>query len=843
MSQGRYLCIHGHFYQPPRENPWLEAIELQESAHPFHDWNERINAECYATNGAARILNAQHQISKIVNNYAQMSFNFGPTLLQWMEKFEPETYARILAADRESMDRFSGHGSAMAQVYNHIIMPLANRRDKETQIIWGIRDFEARFGRKPEGMWLAETAVDLETLDILAEHGIKFTVLAPYQAARIRRIKPAKRPLKDATQTKELNLKELNAKDLEPEWYDVLGGRIDPRRVYVQKLASGREIALFFYDGPVSRGIAFEGLLSSGEGFANRLTGLFSDAGEPQIVHIATDGETYGHHHKKGDMALAYALEHIQRNNLATLTNYGEYLEKCPPQWEVQIVENTAWSCAHGIGRWEHDCSCNSGGYPHWNQQWRRPLRDALNWLRDELAMLYEGHASRYFDDPWAVRNAYIEVMLDRSPESIDAFLDRNTMYRLNEDETVHALKLLEMQRHALYMFTSCGWFFDELSGIETVQVIMYAGRAVQLARESTGADVESEFLARLEHAHSNIPEHGSGRRIYEKWVRPAMVDLPKVGAHYALSSLFSAYPDAANIYSYTVERQTYTLLEQGRTRFFVGRARITSQITRESADLTFAGLHFGDHNLSGGVRPFRSNEAYEHLVTEARDAFERADLPEVIRLLDRHFEGLTYSLKTLFRDEQRKILGVILSSTFEAAENVYHQLYENNAPLMRFLTSLNVPMPQGFKTAADIALNSDMRRLIHRDDFDMAQVSALINEANRIGVRLNEAELGFALRQKIDAAAEDLRMNPTHLSTLHRALRFAQLAKSVPFSVDLWRAQNIYWELCNTVLPGMQRKVVSLNGRAENARVWVDQFMDLGRALNIEVSTEQVTA
>ena len=386
----RYLCIHCHFYQPPRENPWLESIELQESAYPYHDWNERITAECYAANASSRILTADNRIIRIVNNYSRISFNFGPTLLSWLEEHAPDTYQAILTADKESQQRCSGHGNAIAQVYNHMIMPLANRRDKQTQVVWGIGDFEHRFGRKPEGMWLAETAVDVETLEVLAEHDIKFTVLAPSQALHERRAGTTK-------------------------FKNVEGGKIDPTRPYICNLPSGRSINLFFYDGPISRAVAFEGLLDNGETFANRLLSGFADNRRwAQLMHIATDGETYGHHHSKGDMALAYALHHIESNNLAKLTNYGEYLEINPPTHEVEIVENTAWSCVHGVGRWSRDCGCNSGGKPGWNQAWRAPLRAAFDYLRDELAPEYERKASELLHDPWQARDEYINVVLDR---------------------------------------------------------------------------------------------------------------------------------------------------------------------------------------------------------------------------------------------------------------------------------------------------------------------------------------------------------------------------------------------------------------------------------------------
>ena len=466
----RYLCIHCHFYQPPRENPWLEIIEQQDSAYPYHDWNERITAECYAPNATSRILTPDDRIIRIVNNYSRISFNVGPTLLSWLADRAPETYQAILDADRESHDRFSGHGSAIAQVYNHMIMPLANRRDKQSQVVWGIRDFEYRFHRDPEGMWLAETAVDIETLEVLAANGIKFTVLAPSQAKAERRETTSK-------------------------FKNVEGGKIDPTRPYICNLPSGRSISLFFYDGPISRAVAFEGLLSDGERFANRLISGFTENRRwKQLMHIATDGETYGHHHHKGEMALSYALHHIETKKLAQLTNYGEYLTINPPTHEVEIIENAAWSCSHGLGRWSTDCGCNSGSKPGWNQAWRAPLRNALDHLRDSLIEPFETAASELLLDPWLARDEYVNIVLDRGDDSLNRFLATHARRGLSEAEIGTVLSLLEMQRHAMLMYTSCGWFFDELSGLETVQVIMYAGRTLQLAQRLFPDHHEQKF-------------------------------------------------------------------------------------------------------------------------------------------------------------------------------------------------------------------------------------------------------------------------------------------------------------------------------------------------------------
>jgi len=605
----KYVCVHGHFYQPPRENPSLEAIELQDSAYPYHDWNERVTAECYAPNAIARLLDDRERIVKLVNNYSQISFNFGPTLLLWMEQKAPEVLESIRQADKMSAERFGGHGSAMAQVYNHMILPLAHPRDKETQVIWGIRDFVARFGRQPEGMWLPETALDTNSLEVLAAQGIRFTILAPRQAARVRR---------HGSRT----------------WKDVSGDRIDPSRAYQVRLPSKKTISVFFYDGPISQAVAFEGLLADGEHFAERLMSGFSDERTwPQLSHIATDGESYGHHHHHGEMALSYALHSIETDGQARLTNYGQFLAMYPPNHLVEIVENSSWSCIHGVERWKSDCGCNSGGHGDWNQSWRAPLRESLDWLRDTLAPFFEQQSQNLLKDAWAARNAYIDVILDRSDESLDRFFAQHAAHNLDQQERVRALKLLEMQRHAMLMYTSCGWFFDELSGLETVQVLHYAGRAIHLASE-TGAPntIESQFCERLRSAKSNLPEHGDGEAIYKKWVEPAVVTMDKLVGHYAVSSLFESYGEHTKIYCYSVDRQAYDVETEGRVRMAVGRVHARSDITREEDFLGFGVLHLGDHNITGGVRDSRDEQVFLAFRDRAKTAFDRADIAEVER-------------------------------------------------------------------------------------------------------------------------------------------------------------------------------------------------------------------
>jgi alpha-amylase/alpha-mannosidase (GH57 family) len=805
----RYICIHGHFYQPPRENPWLEAIEIQDSAYPYHDWNERVSAECYGPNAASRILDGEGRIRKIVNNYSRISFNIGPTLLTWFEAKAPDVYRAILAADQESEKYYSGHGSAMAQAHNHIIMPLANSRDKETQVIWGIRDFEHRFGRKPEGMWLPETAVDLETLDILAQQGIKYTVLSPYQAWRVRSI---------------------GARN----WRDTSGGRIDPSVAYRVRLRYGRWINVFFYDGPISRGVAFEGLLASGEKFAERLLGVFSEEREtPQLVHIATDGETYGHHHSYGDMALAYALEYIGANDSVKLTNYGEFLEKHPPEHEARIFEQSSWSCPHGVERWRSDCGCNSGGHEGWNQKWRAPLREALDWLRDTVNASFTRKGKELFNDPWAARNEYVNVILDRSRESIQSFLDANAARPLNPEQTSRALKLMELQRHLMLMYTSCGWFFDELSGIETVQVIQYAGRAIQLAEEIFNHPLEERFIELLGKAKSNVPSHKDGAEIFEKFVRPAAIDLPKVGAHYAVNSLFEPYNHETKIYCYTVNREDYRILNEGKTRLALGRAQVTSEITWESSQISFGVLHLGDHNLNGGVRAFLGEPEYDAMVKELTESFERGDMAERLRIVDKHFGSATYTLNLLFRDQQQHILRLILQSALAEAEAAYRGIYERGAPLMRFVASLGMPQPSRFQIAAEFTLNTELGRLLEAETLEAEQIRALLDEMGRAGVHSDEATLEFVMRRNLETAATAFLESPDDMERLGMFETAVDVAAMLPFKVRLWQPQNVFHEI---LLQRYEELCNRADGGDESAKAWVTSFRSLGAKLSVYV-------
>jgi alpha-amylase/alpha-mannosidase (GH57 family) len=802
----RYICIHGHFYQPPRENPWLEDIELQDSAYPFHDWNERVTAESYEPNTAARILDGEGRIRRIVNNLHRISFNFGPTLLSWMEKHNSDTYRAILEADRRTRAA-CGHGSAMSQAYNHIIMPLANSRDKRTQIIWGIRDFIHRFGREPQGMWLPETAVDLESLDIMAQQGITFTLLAPSQAGKVRPIDGDR-------------------------WHPAEGEKIDPKTPYLCRLPSGASITIFFYDGPISRDVGFSDLLSNGERFAYRLLGAFSDSPQPQLVHIATDGETYGHHRRFGEMALAYCLHFVERNRLARLTHYSLYLAKHPPTHEVQILENTSWSCFHGVERWRSDCGCHTGNTQGWHQGWRAPLRESLDWLRDTLIPLFEENLGKLLPDPWQARDEYIEVILDRSAERVRAFLHRQAGRDPKTDEVRTILGLLEMQRQAMLMYTSCGWFFDEVSGIETTQILGYASRAIQLAEKTCGVSLEEEFLKLLQNVPSNIPKLANAARVYEVFVKPTRIDLTRVAAHVAIASLFGETAESLRIYCFSADNSAFQTISAGTMKLALGRTRIRSEVTWNEGDFAFAVLHFGGHHLTAGVGEYQGEDQFSAMAKEISAAFERSDISEVVRTMDRYFGSHTYTLWHLFKDEQRRIVRQILGQTLEDVEGIYRRIYESHLSLVRFLGDISMPVPPHLALPIEVVLNSELRTLLEGEQLDNERLRQIFEEAERTGVKLDQTTLGFLAGRYVNTRMQELAGAPDRLDLLEPLSELLDILKDLPQGMDLWKAQNTFFSLWGK----MREKVAAAVESDEQAQLWLEHFRVLGKKLGLRL-------
>jgi len=816
-AQGVYITIHGHFYQPPRENPYLDAVERQPSAEPFHDWNARIHHECYRPNAFARVFNDQGHIVRIVNNFEYLSFNIGPTLINWLEQHDPETYKRILDADRRSCARLNGHGNAIAQVYNHIIMPLANDRDKLTQIRWGKADFRSRFGREPEGMWLAETAIDAATLTALVHEGIKFVILAPSQAWRCRPIPTAQHPNPN-WQTVEKG--EIDA-TCPYRWF--LRPETDPDNVKPQTdgaasptdqsghapVADLPYIDLFFYDGPISGDMGFSDVLKSSNFLAARVGKAVRHDNRPcQLISVATDGETFGHHKKDAEKTLAYAFAHVFPQQGWTVTNFAHYLSLVPPTWEVELKPVTAWSCAHGVGRWQDDCGCASEKGV-WHQRWRRPLREALNWLRDQLIEIYEVQGRTLFRDPWAARDAYIEVIRDRRPETGLKFLATHAARDLTIAEQVQAFSLLEMQRHALLMFTSCGWFFEELSRLEGTQILRYAARALELAAEVAGASLAAEFSDRLGLAPSNLQEYKDGAGVYRKLVQPFQIGWEQIAAQYAISTLFGdrveivptpggglaarsqlgwPYQDidpilqslldaqvvapnhcAASIhlhYCYYVRSLDHQVQRIGTLQLAVGEIQALSNLTWESRHLCYAVLHLGGWELQCCLQPFSSRAAYNQMKDALFAALNQASASSLILVLNQHFEGQTYNLADLPAEERHRVMQRLSEDTLRYLDQLYRQVYQGNYGMLLAFQREELAVPQELQVAAEVALTHRTQVCLDSLIAQMIQFPRLLEPeatsmiaGSPVAQSLNtfaRSELGKSLLAELEAIASE---------------------------------------------------------------------------------------
>ena len=800
----RLICLHGHFYQPPRENPWIEEVEVQDSAAPFHDWNARISAECYGPNGAARLKAPDGRITDIVNNYRHVSFNFGPTLLSWIEAHAPDAYRTILEADRDSL-RVRGHGNALAQGYNHAILPLCSPRDRRTQIKWGIADFRERFQRDPEGMWLPEAGVDLATLRDLVAEDIRFTVLSPFQAARVQA--PS------------------------GEWFDAGGARFDPTRPYRVQLGGGKSIVVFFYDGPIARAIAFGEGLQNGDDLVGRLLGgLDYGRGHDELLTVAVDGETFGHHKKGGDEVLASALRKLGSRDDVQLVNLGQALDLIPVDWEAEIAEGSSWSCAHGLERWKSDCGCQANGQPGWRQHWRAPLRSALDWLRDELARTFEEEGSKLLRDPWRARDEYIELVLDPERRNTSDFLRRHAREERSEvDPGVAALKLLEMERQAMLMYTSCGWFFSELSGLETVQILKYAARALQLSREVTFEDLEPRFKEELARAPSNLPAVRDGANIFEQYVKPSVATLESVAAHFAISSLFDEFPRGDRMFCFQVQVKQHRREQTGPSTLSIAHLSLESLITRERLDLSACVLHFGGSDFRCGLRDF-TETAHAGTVKRLFGKLGQLSVAQLVRAIDRAFPGRDYTLRDLFIDERRRVARVLLDETTQRYENDYLQIFESNRRLMEFLREISSPVPRPLQVAADVALT-------HR---------AAAETATRLGARIDLSTVAPPFAEAVRRGIFRL-LEGDEAEALETAA-LVELAQQLAWPIDLWESQNMLWALAGA--GKLRSSDPSKNALARLARaLWFDEGTLLARvdrvwrANALAALPEQVTA
>jgi alpha-amylase/alpha-mannosidase (GH57 family) len=787
------VVIHGHFYQPPRENPWIEKIEVEPSAAPYHDWNARITAECYCPNGAARVYDGQRRILDIVNNYHYLSFNFGPTLIGWLKEQAPDTYAQILTADAQSLAAL-GHGNALAQAYNHAILPLAQARDRETQVIWGLRDFELRFGRRAEALWLPETAVNYPTLATLVDHGLKFVILSPFQAKRVRSLAggewtPAT-PGLDTTQAYRCFLPD-SAKD--------------PRK--------RRFIDVFFYDGDIAADISFGDLLSDSYQLAARLANGFSpERARPQLLHAATDGENYGHHKKFGELALAHALTQALPQKGFQVTNYAAFLELAPPKMEVELAlgpkgEGSSWSCAHGVGRWKENCGCSTGGQPTWNQRWRAPLRESFDFLNEKLAAIFAAEGQKYFQDPWEARNAYIDILNSRGTEVVEDFFAKHGAPQLKEEDRVAALMLMEMERHTLLMYTSCGWFFADISGLESLQVIKYAARALQLGQHFTSEPLEAPFLKILERAVSNIPKEGNGLTIYNKRVKPAVVDYPKVANQWVISWLKDRERQCPHhIYHYRAEAMDLEERTQGSLLFAAGRLHLTSGITRESRTLAFFTAYLGSYLYRTQVQADPSPQEFLGLRDEFFRVLEKTP-EDLIPLMVRRLGESYYSIHDIFQEEKLQVFQDLLGQSREEAVELVAHSFGESRPLLKAMAVEGLPMPRLYRALGEITLNRRLVELLRRMEPEPTslhtseEITEVIQDAEIMGLKLETREgaeiLGRILYRHLLGLAEAFQTE-----SVTRLSDFLSFVGRIPITLELTEVQNFLFGLMQERFP-----------------------------------------
>jgi len=763
-----YLIIHGHFYQPPREEPWTDEIDRQPSAFPFHDWNERINKECYAANAASRVLDEKGRILDIINNYEKISFNFGPTLIKWLKKKAPFTYERIIEADRTSRKENNGHGNAIAQVYNHIIMPLASNRDQITEIEWGIRSFQKDFGRTPEGLWLPETAIN----DIVAEHlisfGIKFIILSPTQAKEIKHIK-------------------------EEHWKDVSNGTIDPSQPYLLQEKNG-SIAVFFYYPKLAHKISFEHLLQNVEFLRQEILSYRIDNRPNFLVHTATDGESYGHHEPFGDMCLARLIYENKARKDFIFTNYGNFLEMNPPQYLVRLKKGddgigTSWSCVHGVGRWYKDCGCSTGGKPEWNQKWRTPLREAFDLLRDSLHEFYEKQASSCFKDVWHARNEYIKVILAENANYREIarkeFLKECLIKNECEINITKLMKIMEALHNALLMYTSCGWFFSDISGIETTQNLKYALRVFELSKDFLPEETKRNFLNILSRAKSNIPENKDGKWIFEN-IEKSCVKEEKIIFEYFLSIVLRNHKICLTlkeqVYNHLVNYSISTRLKKRDWFIYKTFVKITDLTTLEEKQFIAYLLTHGE-NCHFFIKRKDSNIDFSEIDKD----IEREKIESLLKIFHGKF-GEDYQLKDLSHDGKEFVLKKIFKNPMKELHrniNKAKRKIEDYITILNLYHELDVLLPENDWAAIKELFNDfiieELKKLDKKDFSEQSfhLLSRMIKTAKSSNMKIDYQDILAYLRNYVLNRMNEaiIKLNIKELNHLEKLIDFTNLA------------------------------------------------------------------
>ena len=770
-----YLTIHGHFYQPPRENPWTNLIEIQESAYPDHDWNDRIAKQCYDTNGASRILNADGKIEEIVNNYEYMSFNFGPTLMSWIKEFRPKTYQRIIDGDKNSAKRLNGHGNAIAQVYNHMIMPLASEEDRITQIKWGIRDFESHFGRKPEGMWLAETAINMDTIVDMIQEGIKFTILAPTQAASIRHF-----------ENKEWDSVEFNNIDTTKPY------RIYPKDGEGKKLCDGY-LDVFFYNGALSTAVGFEHLLRDSNTYIGKILSAHNPGGkDAQLISIGTDGESYGHHEPFGDMCAAYMFKRLSPQHNIKVVNYAYFLEENPPEYEVRLknahFEGTAWSCAHGVGRWYRDCGCATGSPPSWNQKWRKPLRDSLELLKETVDEIFLKETPKYTDtDPWELRNEYVDVLTAADGEQTQDFLSQH----LKADSNIARdgsmlLQLLEMQKYSMFSYTSCGWFFNDISGIEPIQNMKYAWIAIELSQNFPNPVNVEKFLSILDGAVSNIDKR-TGKQLFVEYAIPDMNATHRLIA----DALFRQFNHCANfctkvgVYDITVKPQKFGKLNMFSVKLFNNFTWVEE---------IYQVLALKNEFLDDYLIVLPAEFSLSDLEKEDLDGLDKEDFEE--KYPDCYF----LTLKDLFPDALVGLSEELTKKSFNAICTEFQEFPEKHGMLTELLYQKQVPLPDYIATPLKMSITAEVydllkKALVEYDESLMKKINAMKRRVDEFNTSIKIKWIEERFKNRIHNLADKVKQENS-APTVESIKGLITIADMFHMDIDKTELENMAYEL-----------------------------------------------
>lgn len=767
MRSRTYIVLHGHFYQPPRENPWTYEIERQPSAHPYHDWNERINEECFSANSDSRLLDGYGHIRNIINNYEYLSFNVGPTLFRWLEKKDPDTYQKIIDADKKSIERNNGHGNAIAMAFNHPILPLCNEYDLETQIRWGLEEFKYRYGRESESMWLPETAVNMRVVEKLLEFNIKYIILAPSQADKVR--------LEGTT-----------------DWIDVSGNNIDISRPYYIQTSKG-QMGVFFYHGEISASVSFEHLLINADKFKSRLLGAVNYSRPNPILSIATDGEIYGHHEPFGNMCVSAFVEDTQNEDHIVVTNYGNYLEMFPPKDEVILKPGkyglgTAWSCSHGVGRWMENCGCKTGGDPEWTQEWRRPFREALDYLRDKLCDVYEKEASKYVDDPWEARNDYIKYILDRKRETLDNFLKKHFIAKdWGDSDVTDIVRLLESQKYSMYMYTSCAWFFSEISGIETVQNMKYAKKAIEYVEDYIDPDAEKYFKRILRNAKSNIVHHQDGEWIYDNFVSSSRLSEEQIVSQFLFYKMLVGNK-INKMYQYEFE------IEQEETEgmIYSGIIKIFNTIDQSKGKFIFYIMRNKEVNMYSYMRKFHDDELKEYI-----DRITHNNNIDDIRKRFKDWFLRYFTLRDVDIDYRESILNEFFHDRLVSIENNKTEIeIEDLLKIMSYYAEFGVNMPPFAKLIAKNRINSEILKecLILKDSIDKVNyhiLERILKIADMLNIQPNYEVIESVFNKVLSGLIDSLDENNIAFGKLEKLIKIIDFANKTNIRFKRKKAEN----------------------------------------------------